>query len=71
METRAPGANFSHRLRAAEHEHGNRGQLRRGQVQIVRDVFVLRDAAGAAIENISQVLFAQAVERLLDFTFGK
>ena len=63
----APRANFSDRLGAAEHEHTNRGQFRRAQVQVVGDVFVFRDAAGAAIEDISKILFAQAVEGLFDF----
>ncbi len=40
-------------------------------MKIFRDVFVLRNAAGAAKENVSQVLFTQAVERSLDFRFAK
>lgn len=34
-------------------------------------MFEFRNAAGAAIKDVSEILFTQAVERLLDFSFSE
>ena len=36
-----------------------------------RDVLKLWNAAGAAVENVSEILFAQAIEALFNLTFSE
>src|SRR5437660_10429880 len=67
VKARAPGANFPDSLWPTEHQHAHHGQFGLRQMKDFRgDVFKFRHTAGAAMKDVSEILFAQTIKRLLD-----
>src|SRR5437879_12655851 len=71
VKPRAPRANFSDSLWPTKHQHTHHRHLGwREMEDFRRDVLEFWDAAGAAVENVSEILFAQPVERLSNLAFS-
>jgi len=72
IKPRAARANLANSLRTGQHQYAHHGEFRLVELQdFRRDVLEFRHATRAAMKDISQVLIAQAVQRLLDFRFGE
>lgn len=60
--------NFADSLRTAQHQDAHHRKLSRTELQdFWCDVLVFGHAAGAAMEDVREILFAQAVERAINF----
>jgi hypothetical protein len=70
VKTRTISPQLTDGLWPAKHEHTHDRHLGFAQVHnFGHDVFVLRDAAGAAVKNVSQVFLAQGFQCLRHFGF--
>src|SRR5436305_107212 len=60
VKPRTARANLTDRLRTAQHQHSQSCNFGRREMHDFRhDVFVFRDAAGAAVKYVSEILLAQ------------
>src|SRR6266567_1785380 len=72
VKARTASANFPDSLWPTKHQHTHHRHLGwREMEDFRRDMLKLWNAAGAAVENVSEILFAQAIERLFNLIFSE